>query len=402
MIDFNTHKDDIFNNLIYDLQDAKTRFVINYGGAGSSKSYTQTQHELINCLSRKERILVIRKVSTTLKDSVISLFNSIAETWDIKELYTENKSDRHFNFVNGSEILFKGLDDPEKIKSVAGITRVWIEEASELTTDDFKQLNLRLRGRNDLQMTLTFNPISDMHWIKSHFFDNPVMSEKTTIIKTTYKDNKFIDQAYKDELESYKDIDENYYNIYALGEWGSITKGRIFDLWEQIETFPDIDGFWYGLDFGYSNDPTSVIKVLPVKGRLYLDEVIYQTGLNNNDIASLLKELGYNNEPIICDSAEPKSIDELKLNGINAIAADKGKGSILEGIDNIKRQKVLVTKRSRNIIKENQFYQWKQDRDGNYINQPKDFMNHAIDAIRYSLSLQRERIETDESLFINY
>ena len=386
-INLRSNQDEIFNPLVYDLQDATTRFVINYGGAGSGKSYTQTQYELIRCLQRTEKLLVIRKVNTTLKDSVISLFNTIISDWGLNNLVTENKSLQFLQFTNGSQILFKGLDDPEKIKSIAGITRVWIEEASELTKDDFMQLNLRLRGRDDLQMTLTFNPIDEEHWIKSHFFDNPDVRAKTTIIKTTYRDNNFIDEAYKQELESYSGIDKNYYKIYALGEWGGITEGRIFPIWEQVENFPEIDGYWYGLDFGFSNDPTAIVKTIQFKGRIYFDEILYQKGLTNSDIAAALRDSGYNGAPVICDSAEPKSIAELRMMGIDAYAADKKPGSIMAGIDFLKRSKVLLTARSRNLIKENRYYKWKQDKDGKFINQPKDWMNHGIDAERYAYSI---------------
>lgn len=400
LIDLRKHQNQLFNPLINDLQKAKTRFIVNHGGAGSGKSYTQTQHEIIKCLSGKERLLVIRKVNTTLKDSVISLFNTILYNWGLKHFYSENKSAQTFTFLNGSQILFKGMDDPEKIKSIAGITRVWIEEATELSRDDFMQLNLRLRGAENLQMTLTFNPIDEEHWIKKHFFDNPDIFERTTVIKTTYHDNKFIDEAYKQELESYLNIDKNYYKIYALGEWGGITEGRIFTLWEQIDRFPEIDGFWYGLDFGFSNDPTAIIKTIKHNNRLYFDEVLYRKGLTNADIASYLIEYGYNGEPVICDSAEPKSIYELQLLGINAMAADKKPGSIMAGIDNLKRHKVLITSKSLNIIRENKYYQWKQDKDGRYINQPKDWMNHAIDAMRYCYSLQG--FETNKSIIADY
>lgn len=402
LIDFTKHQNELFNPLITKLQNAKTRFVISFGGAGSSKSYTQTQHEIIRCLQRKEKLLVIRKVNTTLKDSVISLFTTILNNWGLTQLYTENKSLQYIQFANGSQILFKGLDDPEKIKSIAGITRVWIEEASELTKDDFMQLNLRLRGADNLQMTLTFNPIDEEHWIRKHFFETPEIAEKTSIIKTTYKDNKFIDEAYKAELESYQHIDKNYYKIYALGEWGGITEGRIFPIWEQIDQFPEIDGHWYGLDFGFSNDPTAIVKTIYFKERIYLDEVMYRTGINNREIAKYLFETGYKGEPVICDSAEPKSVNELREFGINAIGADKRPGSIMAGIDFLKRNKVLVTKSSLNIIKENRYYQWKEDKNGKFINQPKDWMNHQIDCIRYAYSLHGFNNKQTDSVVVNY
>ena len=402
MIDFNKNKEQLFNPLFHSLQKTQNRYVINYGGAGSSKSYTQTQYEIINCLLRREKLLVVRKVGTTLKDSVIALFTSILNSWGLTHLYEENKATQFLKFTNGSQILFKGMDDPEKIKSIAGITRIWIEEASELTQADFNQLNLRLRGADNLQMTLTFNPIDEDHWIKKHFFDTPNIASKTDIIKTTYLDNKFIDDEYKKVLESYKEIDKNYYNIYALGNWGSISEGRIFPIWETVDMFPpNVPNFWYGLDFGFANDPTAIVKTLHWKDRIYLDEVLYQTGLVNNDIAGFLKDIGYTGELVICDSAEPKSIQELRLNGINAVPADKKPGSIMAGIDYLKKNKILVTARSSNIIKENRYYQWKQDKNGKYINTPKDWMNHAIDAIRYAYSLGGY-IRNDSSPFLDY
>jgi len=395
--DFNTYKAEIFNPLIYDLQDAKSRFIINYGGAGSGKSYTQAQHEIISALEKKETILVIRKFATSLNDSVVFLVNHILTEFEIPA--TQNKSEKFHTFPNGSVIKYRGLDDPEKIKSIAGITRVWIEEASELSYDDFKQLNLRLRGADNLQMTLTFNPIDQEHWIYKHFFLNSEVNQKSTIIKTTYEDNKFIDEDYKKELEGYKDIDENYYRIYAKGNWGVANKGRIFPIWEVIDSFPDIEGYWYGLDFGYAQDPTAIVKVLPVKERIYADEVLYQKELTNADIAKHLKQSGYNGEVVICDSAEPKSIQELRLLGINAYGADKGKGSINEGISFLKTKKVLLTARSKNLQRENMFYCWEQKKDGTIVDKPKDAFNHLIDALRYAFSLNRTT-RKNESQFL--
>ena len=223
--DFHTYRQELFNPLIYRLQDAETRFVLNYGGAGSGKSYSQTQHEIMNALQRKQRILVIRKVGKTLPDSVVSLFESILKQWGVP--YNYNKSERIITFADTqSQILFRGLDDPEKIKSIAGIRRIWIEEASELTLEDFNQLNLRLRGAENLQITLTFNPIDELHWIKKTFFD--VEKDNSTVIHTTYLDNKFLDEDYRKELEGYKQHDYNYYRVYALGEWGKTDTGAEF------------------------------------------------------------------------------------------------------------------------------------------------------------------------------
>lgn len=378
----------IFNDLFGKVAKSTSRFVVSYGSAGSGKSVTQAQYEIIKCLQGNEKVLIIRKFGTTLKDSVVSLVISILNKWGLESIYTHNKSDQHIKFTNGSEMLFKGFDDPEKIKSIAGITRVWIEEATELSKDDFNQLNLRVRGRENLQLTLTFNPVDEEHWIKRHFFDTPEIRQNTTILQTTYRNNKFIDEAYKQQLESYASIDPNYYKIYALGQWGGLTEGRIFQSWEEVDLFPEVDGFWFGLDFGFSNDPTAIVKVLKANDRVYLEEVCYRTGLTNSDIAGLLRDYGYKGELVICDSAEPKSIEELQRLGIKAFGADKRPGSIMAGIDYLRRTKILITKNSSNIRKENKYYQWQQTKDGRFVNTPKDFQNHLIDAIRYGISIQ--------------
>lgn len=378
---------EVFNPLFFKLQKADTRFVINYGGSGSGKSYTQTQHETIKALQEKETILITRKYASTLKHSVIALFRQILSDWNLCDLYNENKSDQVITFPhNGSQLIFKGLDDTEKIKSIAGITRIWMEEMNEFSQDDFNQLNLRLRGRDRLQLTGTFNPIDENHWLKKTFFDSDQYSNQTTIIKTTYQDNRFIDEIYKQELERYKTIDPNYHRIYARGEWGIIDEARIFQTWPFAD-YPEQTLTIWGLDFGYNHDPTAIVRTTMNRMNIYADEICYQTGLSASDISRIIKQEGYHNEVVVCDSSWPMSIDELKKMGIKAIPAHKPQGSINSGIDFLKRHTVYISPRSRNIEKENLHYKWKKDKNGNYLPIPEDSHNHAIDAIRYSFSL---------------
>lgn len=209
------------------LREADTRFVLNFGGAGSSKSHTQAQHEVILGLESCQKTLYLRKTAASLKDSVISLIvDQIIPDIGIGHLYNYNKSSQHLtNIKTGSEILFKGLDDPEKIKSIHGLTRVVLEEATEFTLEDFKQLNLRLRSNaGKLQIVLVFNPIDENHWIKKHFFDN-FDPERMTIIHSTYLDNDFLPDDYVREIEQYKTDDFAYYEVYALGKWGKLDIG---------------------------------------------------------------------------------------------------------------------------------------------------------------------------------
>ena len=199
------------------------RFIVSLGSAGSGKSYVQTQIEILKCLQKKEKLLVIRKVGATLNDSVISLFIDTLDLWEIE--YTFNKVDRRIGFPNGSVILFKGLDNPEKIKSIAGITRIWVEECTELTVEDFDQLNARLRGKQARygQITLTFNPISELHWLKKRFFDED--RDDCYKYHTTFNDNRFIDEEYKIQMNSYKHFDMNFFRVYCLGEFGIVQTG---------------------------------------------------------------------------------------------------------------------------------------------------------------------------------
>jgi phage terminase large subunit len=207
---------------------SRERFTLCFGGAGSSKSYTTGQYLLVKGLQQKSKILVLRKEATTLKDSVMSLFVDELlnkDNQDLAKYFKMNWSNRVLtNYINGTQYLFRGLDDPNKLKSISGITDVWFEEADQFDRYDFEQLNLRLRGKGVKRMYyFTFNPIDESHWLKKRFIDSGI--DNVTVIRSTYKDNPFLDDEYIQELERYKEIDYNYYKIYALGEWGKIDSG---------------------------------------------------------------------------------------------------------------------------------------------------------------------------------
>lgn len=222
-IDLVTNKDKLFNPLFYQLRKADTRFVINYGGAGSGKSVSQHQVELLNILTAKSDTLVIRKHGTDIYDSCYKLIENLARQYEIYDFFTWvfSNAKREITYKpTGRRIIFKGVDDPDKLKSIVGIGRVLVEEANQLELNDFLELNRRARGIKDIQIILLFNPIDERHWIKKHFFDTPEIRKKTTVFHTTYKDNKFLTDQDKAELEQLSIINPNQYRIYALGLWG--------------------------------------------------------------------------------------------------------------------------------------------------------------------------------------
>jgi len=208
----------------------ENRFLISYGGAGSGKSYSVAQKILLRIIEEENhKFLICRKVARTLRVSVFQLFKDIISDLGMMDEFKINKSDMTITHVaNNSMLLFFGLDDIEKLKSIQGITSIWIEEASETEQGDILELNRRLRGYTPYykQIIITFNPISHLHWLKTHFFDNP--SSKASIYKSTYLNNSFIDDEYKQEIEDIKNYDIQQYNIYALGEWGVLNTNIVY------------------------------------------------------------------------------------------------------------------------------------------------------------------------------
>lgn len=332
--------------------------------------------------------LVVRKTGKSIRNSVFRLLTEMIRDNDLSTYFTINKTEMTITCVTGSSLITSGLDDVEKLKSVANINRLWVEEASEITESDFNQLDLRLRGQSKIgyQLTLTFNPISETHWIKKSFFD--AGRPNSFILKTTYKDNKFLDEQYINTLKELEHQDYQYYRIYALGEWGSIGN-IIYSNWEKqdLSNIKDtFDNLYNGLDFGFADDPTAFVRVHLDKKRktIFVFDEFALRGLFIDDIANELHER-IGNEYITCDSAEPRSISDLKRNGIRALSAKKGPGSIEHGIKWLQGHKIIVDESCTEIIKELSTYKYKEDKDGNVIAKPVDENNHILDALRYAL-----------------
>ena len=383
------------------VQDYTTRFNVYYGGAGSGKSHFVMQKLILKCLKHKRKLLVVRKVGNTLKDSVWSMCLKLLYKMPqvIKNI---NKSEYTIELINGSIILFKGFDDPEKIKSIEGITDIVVEEASELTEDDFDQLNLRLRADcGMLQIHLMFNPVSKTNWVYKRFFENGT-PEDTVIIHTTYKDNPYLPQEYIDSLFRLERTNPAYFKIYVLGSFATLDK-LVFPVKTVRIISPDETAslpFWIGLDFGYTNDPTAINWGYcdVVNRKLFITGEYDKTGMTNDVIASTIESLGFSKERIIADSAEPKSIAELKRLGINRISgAVKGPDSVKNGIDRLQGYDIIIDERCPKTIEEFDNYTWEKDKKtGEYVNEPIDTYNHHIDATRYGTqNVMKKRIHTN-------
>lgn len=392
-------KKNMFNEIYLPyLEQYKTTTEVYYGGAGSGKSHFVTQKLLYKYLKYPNRkCLVIRNVNATLKDSVFALFKTIISDWKLYDQCKINKTDLTIELPNGSSFLFKGLDDPEKIKSIANIDDIWVEEATDLDMFKFDQLGLRLRSKNPYnQMFCSFNPVSKSNWVYKRWFadDSEYDKENTTILHTTYLNNKFLPQTYIDRLLSYKKSNPIYFNIYALGEFATLDK-LIYTNW-VVETFNYLDLLEihnnraiFGTDFGYTNDYTTLVcsVIDNVDKIIYIYDEHFEKHMTNEDIYNMYQEHGVVGERIVADSSEPKSIEELKRLGCKRIVgATKGRDSIMNGIQLIQQYKIIVHPSCVMIQEELKNYTFVKDKStGEYINKAIDKYNHGLDAFRYSV-----------------
>lgn len=381
------------------LRNYEGRYKVFYGGGGSGKSHFVFQRMVLKALTDQRKILVIRKVDRTIKDSVWQMTLDTLASFGISKECKINKSDFTIVLPNGSSFLFKGLQDPERIKSIAGITDVIIEEATELNYEDFNQLDIRLRHpfAKNQEMVLMFNPVSKVNWCYKHWFEEK--DPRATVLHTTYKDNRFLPQSQIETLEGLKRVNETYYKIYCLGEFGSLNK-LVFENW-KVEDFDykKVQGeLLVGLDFGFVNDPTALVcSILDESNKkLYIFDEYCEKGLLNNQIANIIIKKGYSKSCIIADSAEQKSIEEIKRQGIYRIKpATKGQGSVLQGIQQLQQYEIIVHPSCENVVEEFQNYSWKKDKQTNeYVNIPVDNYNHLCDALRYSLQCVGQKLQT--------
>lgn len=382
----------------------KGRYRVVKGSRASKKSKTAALWYIVNMVQYPAaNLLVIRKTYRTLHDSCYSELKWAVHRLGLDAFWTFKESPLEATFTrkDGTQqkIFFRGLDDPLKVTSITVdqgvLCWMWIEEAYEIMNEsDFDMLDESIRGEVPdglfKQITFTFNPWNEKHWIKKRFFDTP--DSETLALTTNYLCNEWLDTADKKVFETMKKNNPRRYAVAGLGGWG-IVDGLVYENWkeqeftlEQIRKDYKIESA-FGLDFGYTNDPSALFAgFIDVQNRkIFVWDEMYETGLSNKKIAENITSLGYGKERITADSAEPKSIDELKGYGLRVSGAAKGKDSINNGIQFIQDFEIIIHPRCVHFLTEISNYTWDKDKFNNKLNKPIDDFNHLMDAMRYAL-----------------
>ena len=365
------------NIQFYQAIEAKERIKVFQGGTRSGKTYALCQYLIYLLTTRKDALVIsiVRKTLPALKGSVQRDFILLLENLGLYYQGNHNKSENTFQYKNHL-VEFLSVDDSQKIRGRKR-THCFLNEGNELFMEDFSQLNMRTTE----EMLIDFNPSDPVHWL----YDEVIERDDCFLSVTTHKDNQFLPSELVNEIERIKDRDPDYWRVYGEGQRAVFSNRQIFQNWEYIplKEFPELD--WHlGCDFGFSNDQTAILMVAKKNDKLYVHELLYAKGMTNRDIAEFLKREGKNQMLMYCDSAEPKSIEELRQMDVLAKAAIKGAGSINAGISLIKEFDVIVSSESKNLQKEQQMYFWEELKDGTIINKPIDKYNHLMDALRYA------------------
>jgi len=354
------------------------RIAILQGGTRSGKSYSAIQYLITKALEERNVLIsVVRKSFPSLRISAMRDFKSILKQWDIWEDENWYASENSYTFDNGSSIEFLSVQDSERRK---GTKReyLFIDEANELDYEDYFQLSIRTTEK----IIIAYNPsFATNHWIFQQVLTHPEAQRYIT----TYRDNPFLDDTLVKEIERLEKTSPSYWKVYGLGLEG-VVEGLVFDNVEVVDIIPEeAELMGYGIDFGYTNDPTALVSLWKTAEGILFDEVCYMKGLLSNQISNFIRA-AYNQwgkKEVIADSSDPRLIEEIFRNGINIKPAVKGPNSILAGIDIMKQHKIYITKSSQNVIDEFYSYTYKKDKNEEFLNEPVDTNNHAIDACRY-------------------
>lgn len=371
-------------SIIFDKLKASTkRIVVNQGGTRSGKTYSILQFLIIDCLesSTPKTYSIVRKTFPALKATVLKDFISILDSIGLYSEHDHNKSD-HIYKLNGSEFEFFSLDQPTKVR---GRKRdvLFLNEANELTLEDWRQLSLRTTGN----IYLDYNPSDEYHWI----YDDVLIRDDCEFIKSNYRDNPFLEQAIIDEIERIREVDENFWRVYGLGERG-VSMESIYTHYKEVDSLPEQNNYCYGIDFGFNN-PTAIVKVGLIDKSAYATEILYESGLTTSDLLKRMEKLiPDKRKEIYADSADPKAIEEISRAGYNIRPADK---DVNAGIDKVKSTPLFIDKTSHNLLREIRNYKWKVDKNGRTLDEPVKFNDHIMDALRYAIfNFTRSNIRT--------
>ena len=373
------------NRQFYDLINSKKRFKVHKGGTRRGKTFAACQYLIYLLTTSKEPLVIsiIRKTLPALKGSVLRDFVLILQQTGLYFEGTHNKAEN--TFIYGEHTVeFLSVDEPQKIR---GRKRniAFLNEANELNIEDFRQINMRCTDF----LILDFNPSDPVHWI----YDEIIPRDDCDTWITTYKDNKFLSKDLVFEIERMKERDPDYWRVYGEGQKAVYSARQIFNNWNFLpyDEFPEFDPAAeavIGLDFGFSNDESAATLIFKKNDKLFIHELLYKKGMTNSDLVEYFKKLGYEDVLFYADAAEPKSIEQIKRDGLLIKPAIKGQGSINAGISLLKEFDIYVSKESKNIIKEYNNYYWEELKDGTIVNKPKDKFNHAMDSIRYGVYSQ--------------
>ena len=389
------------------LLDYSHRWEFWCGSAGSGKSYTISQKLIIRCCNERIRVLVCRRYATTIRQTVFALFKEILEKWQLIEYVQINESDFRIRFPNQSEIIFSGLDEETKLLSLSNIGCIFVEEAFEVPKDIIEQLNLRMRGNNpNQQLILAWNPISQSHWLYDFSVVNP--PESSIFIHSTYRDNPFLNEEYVKSLEELYVRNPAKARIYCDGEWGNDPEGMVFKNW-KVEDFDYLELSASGLehrvgsDFGFV-DPSTIVASLWDKDNkiIYVYDEFYKKGCQLDDMYKAMIDMGLRKSKIYMDSAEPRSIDYFRRQGINAVPCIKGRDSVEARIAFLQNHLIIISPKCKNVINEfENFCFLKDKKTGSYSDKMDHTYSHTIDGLGYSYSdiYTKQRLRTlDKSI----
>lgn len=368
-------------------QDTPNRVTHHIGGTRSGKTYALLQWIIVKCLEDKQDVVIARKTIPSLKRTVIKDFKDIMEGLGIWNENDFNISDRLYEFYTGSTILFVSTDDADKLRGLKS-SILWLEEANEIDESSYFQLMIRCTG----PIILSYNPtISPFHWLRE-------MSDCQRYF-TTYKNNPYLETTVIKAIEELQRTNPKAWQVYGLGQYTTNEKA-IFQF-NICEWLPDTAEFVaYGLDYGYSNDPSALVSIWKHDGEIYLVEHFYEKGLTTSDLDAKLKQIVNGREEIWADSSEPRLNDELYKLGWNVKPVIKGKDSINFGIQVMQNYKLNIPKSCQNLVNEFYGYEWETDRFGRIQDKPIDFNNHLIDAARYAMMMRLSQKATAAGKYI--